>query len=489
MIKIILLFALFTTKSLSNTRPLNSDGSAIKNATKSNQKKSKKSEEDLEVFLETFKETKVSLIMTTEYYNAPASALGHTLLIFHNGVITDHSQVIHFSAVPNPDDSFLTYISKGISGGYKSYYFREYFFKKKFEYLLKEERDLYIYDLKLSELEILNLKKILFEMQFKDFDYFFFTENCSYRLLEIINLARGAPLSNHLIYAPYDLVLDLEDIIDKKTIIYSHTKMFLNFYNQYYIEHPSEDFLFRPIEMKNSNLSHAVFHYNISQFRAGRLKKFTNNFSSSSPAPTEVIPTSTNVFKKVSTLGLMTTSNGIKGISLRPLYKDYRDFQEKNKESTMNLLEFEIREIKSSISLYEFTIFELGTTSSYNKYLNNFSWGTFLGRRRIHSKDKHQFASALTSIGLSKGRDYLIGSHINLIYSERVILSPEFSFMRYFNDNFKISLKFFYHLGYEKNFITTELRNTLKLSKNLDLALIHESLPENYYSLEFRLHF
>lgn len=164
--------------------------------------------EGLNNFIKSFASDKVSLVFSTEHFKSPASSFGHVMLLFErNDGLFDISQVVHFAAIHRGKDSFIKYVSKGISGGYEGYYFREPFFIKLNEYNEVEQRYLYIYSLNFSKAEIRQLLYHLFELQKAKFHYYFFKKNCAYRIGELLSIAEGKVYSNKAGYfMPIDLL-------------------------------------------------------------------------------------------------------------------------------------------------------------------------------------------------------------------------------------------------------------------------------------------
>lgn len=129
----------------------------------------------------------VSILFASEYLNAPSSAFGHTMLLFHkNEKISPFDDVIHFSASPVKNDFFLKYIYKGLTGGYSSGFYIDSSFRKIHEYLVNEQRRIYQYELHLNNDQRQFLEARLYELfQFK-YKYYFFTKNCSYYIEEVL---------------------------------------------------------------------------------------------------------------------------------------------------------------------------------------------------------------------------------------------------------------------------------------------------------------
>lgn len=84
----------------------------------------------------------------------------------------------------------MLYIWRGLAGGYPGNFSIVPYVSKIQEYSNLENRDIWEYSLKLEPEEISRLIDHLWELRNINFDYYFFDENCSFRLLELIEVAR-----------------------------------------------------------------------------------------------------------------------------------------------------------------------------------------------------------------------------------------------------------------------------------------------------------
>ena len=159
----------------------------------------------------------VVLVFPAHHLNNPSSMFGHTLLRLDPR--PDREQVdwlsygVNFGAnVPAGENSIL-YAYRGLSGGYPGQFIVEPYFKKIQEYNRSENRDIWEYPLNLSADETDRLVTHLWELKEINFDYFFVTENCSLRLLELLEVARpGVELTDQfsLTAIPIDTVRAVE---------------------------------------------------------------------------------------------------------------------------------------------------------------------------------------------------------------------------------------------------------------------------------------
>ncbi|MEB0042478.1 DUF4105 domain-containing protein [Pseudomonas sp. MH10] len=135
------------------------------------------------------------LIFPAAYLNSPSSMFGHTLLrIDQADVQKDHtallSYAINFGAYIEGMDNSILYAWKGLMGGYPGLFALVPYQEKLSEYRSLENRDLWEYRLNLTPEETGRMVEHVWELKQIRFGYFFFDENCSYRLLELLQVAR-----------------------------------------------------------------------------------------------------------------------------------------------------------------------------------------------------------------------------------------------------------------------------------------------------------
>ncbi|QCY10417.1 MULTISPECIES: DUF4105 domain-containing protein [Pseudomonas] len=135
------------------------------------------------------------MIFPAAYLNSPSSMFGHTLLrIDQADVQRDQtallSYAINFGAYIEGSDNSILYAWKGLMGGYPGLFALVPYQEKLSEYRSLENRDLWEYRLNLTQQETERMVEHVWELKQIQFDYFFFDENCSYRLLELLQVAR-----------------------------------------------------------------------------------------------------------------------------------------------------------------------------------------------------------------------------------------------------------------------------------------------------------
>lgn len=139
----------------------------------------------------------ISLIFASGYLGNPASYYGHLFLKFnagHGNALAD--QTVNFGAIETGDDNPVFYIIKGVSGGYDGGFSPVDYFFQDANYGENELRDLWEYRLNLSQDEIRFIAAHSWEVLNKRYAYYFFHDNCAYRvaeLLEIVDTIKAVP--------------------------------------------------------------------------------------------------------------------------------------------------------------------------------------------------------------------------------------------------------------------------------------------------------
>lgn len=135
------------------------------------------------------------MIFPAAYLNSPSSMFGHTLLRIDQANVQSNetallSYAVNFGAYIEGNDNSILYAWKGLMGGYPGLFALVPYQEKLSEYRSLENRDLWEYRLNLTPEETGRMVEHIWELKQIQFDYFFFDENCSYRLLELLQVAR-----------------------------------------------------------------------------------------------------------------------------------------------------------------------------------------------------------------------------------------------------------------------------------------------------------
>lgn len=138
---------------------------------------------------------KVHLVFSSYYANNPSSVFGHTLLRFDrvqssSGTLFSPllSYGVNFAGETTTSNPVL-YAVLGMAGGFKGKFASLPYYYKVREYSDFDSRDLWEYELNLTPEQIELLLNHLWEQGFSYYNYYYFTENCSYHLLTTLDVA------------------------------------------------------------------------------------------------------------------------------------------------------------------------------------------------------------------------------------------------------------------------------------------------------------
>jgi hypothetical protein len=136
---------------------------------------------------------RLTLVFPAAYLNNPASMFGHTLLrvdALGEGEQTRLlANTINYAADTHEQQG-VKFAFKGLFGGYQGRFSIAPYYAAVKTYGDIENRDIWEYDLNLTQEEIGQLLRHVWEMPSAWFDYYFLDENCSYHLLSLLETAR-----------------------------------------------------------------------------------------------------------------------------------------------------------------------------------------------------------------------------------------------------------------------------------------------------------
>ncbi len=122
---------------------------------------------------------------------------GHTLLRLDQRNQNESNRIlaytVNYAAQRLPEDSELVFVYRGLVGGYPGDTTILPYYMKLKEYSDIESRDIWEYKLTLTQEQTDQLVRHIWEIQSIRFDYYFFTENCSYRVLGMLDAVLPEP--------------------------------------------------------------------------------------------------------------------------------------------------------------------------------------------------------------------------------------------------------------------------------------------------------
>jgi hypothetical protein len=142
---------------------------------------------------ETLNPQGMTLIFPSASLNNPSSMYGHTLLRIDAKDQDEKTRLLAYAinyAANTNETNGVAFAINGLFGGYPGTFSMMPYYLKVREYSDMENRDVWEYELNLSPQEIDRVLMHLWELGPIYFDYYFFDENCSYYLLELLEAAR-----------------------------------------------------------------------------------------------------------------------------------------------------------------------------------------------------------------------------------------------------------------------------------------------------------
>jgi hypothetical protein len=148
----------------------------------------------LDLFTKSLNAKSISFVFSSYYADSPGSAFGHTFFRVNKkereGVkkqeLLDYG--ISFAANVTTENTLL-YAIFGLTGGFTGTYTNVPYYYKVREYNDFESRDLWSYELALTDEELELLILHFWEVGSHYFTYYFFTQNCSYQMLTALEAA------------------------------------------------------------------------------------------------------------------------------------------------------------------------------------------------------------------------------------------------------------------------------------------------------------
>ena len=134
----------------------------------------------------------VTLIFPSAYLNNPSSMFGHTLLRIDHAGRADTNRLLDYTvnfAAATDTPTALSSIVLGLTGGLPGRFSITPYYIKAKEYNDLQSRDIWEYRLAFTREQIQDMLRHAWEMGNTYFDYFFFTQNCSYQLLALLDAA------------------------------------------------------------------------------------------------------------------------------------------------------------------------------------------------------------------------------------------------------------------------------------------------------------
>ena len=154
----------------------------------------------LQRWLQALAVQRITLVFASDYVNNPSSMFGHTFLRLDNRQ-ADQDPLLTYAisyAAATHESNGLLFAVRGLTGGYPGMYSLLPYYDKVKQYNDFENRDLWEYGLDLDQREIQRILLHVWELRQVAFPYYFFSDNCAYELLKLLDIGRPSlHLSRH----------------------------------------------------------------------------------------------------------------------------------------------------------------------------------------------------------------------------------------------------------------------------------------------------
>lgn len=396
----------------------------------------------------------VSIVFANGYFSNPASFFGHPFLKFKSqkdisSGLLDTS--INYGAFSPKNENPFSYAIKGLLGGYKAGYTSSEYYYSENIYGEVELRDLWEYELSLTDAQIKEIVAHIFELFGNEFPYYFFSDNCAYRFAELLELTTNKKLiGNNSIYAlPVNFIRNLKQSGLIKNIIY-HPSRQSRFHQKYFNLSSEEKDQFQNISEDNeiiysdgfksksnlekANILEALISYSsyrsiVNQKELGAISKSRMLYlkeraqlpisenSKGSELPINSPDSGQNVFQ--TQFGFLDKADDSFYLKIRPVYYDYLTSASGFLgNSELRILDVEVYFRKSLLRFNEVSLIaveNLNTSKTGLKDDGGYAWGFKTGYRESHLDLKEHGVFFLGG-GFGKAFSLLKTQHENSIF-------------------------------------------------------------------------
>jgi len=457
----------------------------------------------------------VTLVFPSAHINSPASMFGHTFLRINSEYDSKLlSYAVNYAADANPDkENGVIFAIKGLFGGYFGKYSLLPYYDKLKEYRDSEQRDIWEYDLDLTQEETLKMIRHIWELNDTHSYYYFFTENCSYNMLWFLEAARPtidlrkyftyqvipletvhATKSENIIkkssYRPSKrtLLLKYEELIDKKYIAFALLLADSKITSTFILEDSGIE---TQQKMYILEASIELLEYNFSKSKVTK-ERYLELFHSLSKARASLglgekieIKTPANPLQSHQAIRAMLgagikESRAVGYLGLRPAYHSLEDSNYGFLRGTqIEFLNIELSYTKDKIDIEDATILSIVSLAQRSYFFENLSWRTKFGWDR-DSLDSSANFTGTVGIGFSWGNklgySYIMADPLFYLddgFKSAIGTSVGFVFDKYSFMSTKMELtRRYYDAGETQNLFG--LAQSFRLSQNMQLRFDYD---------------
>lgn len=168
----------------------------------------------------------ISIVFATGYLGNPASYYGHTLLKLNSDKTDKSTKLedisVNFGAIIPDGEGPVTYILKGLFGGYDAGFSHIQYYFHNHNYGENELRDMWEYELDLNNDQLQLVMGHAWELLGKKYTYYFLDQNCVYRMAEVVEIVEGINIipDNNYLTIPQSLLQNMASAkIDGKPLV------------------------------------------------------------------------------------------------------------------------------------------------------------------------------------------------------------------------------------------------------------------------------
>lgn len=429
------------------------------------------------------------------------------------------SYAINYAADADPEkENGFTFALKGLFGGYFGTYSLLPYYDKLKEYRDTENRDIWEYDLDLDKQEVLQMVRHIWELNDTSSYYYFFTENCSYNMLWLLEIARpGIHLREYFTYqvSPLETIFaaQSENIISssqfrpsKRSTLLKYEKLiekkYLNIAKNIVNDNYNVDLLlndnFIELTQKQYILEAAIeyLEYSYSKNKMQKEEHLKIFHLLSTKRATLGIGTPAKIIKPANPLEshrAVRTTFGIGAvedrftsyIGVRPTYHDLYDSNHGFLRGTqIEFLDFLLSHNKEKTEIQKATILSISSITQQSRFIDGISWRTKFGWDKESLEHKAYF-TATAGVGLSYGNDYgyIYGFIDPLFYQTKSFISGIGGSLgvvldgyKHANTNLEITQRV-YENG--KSQLHTNISQNFRISQNIQLRFIYEMIEKD----------
>lgn len=432
---------------------------------------------NLNSFISDFSKDKLSLVFTSEYVNSPASAFGHTMLLFHNqNQDLDIGDAIHFAAETPNSDNFFTFAYKGSIGDYNGYFLRESFYKKMYEYNTLEQRYMYIYTLDFTKDEILQIIYHLYELRKATFKYYFLDGNCATQTTDLLNIINNNKREDKIYYLPIDTIKEYQKRIVSKfkyiplvnklnLLLEKMTQKEKELFNK--IIKTNEDIKEEyPDIIKEAMVSYSTFYFR----RFHRVYKNYDSAMEQAYIKQSIVDKTGEPLQRTQPsnlgIGLFNQNNqDYFQFHYRPLFIGLHDIQTNSlQESEVNIFTFDFIMNNKTSKLNKLDLLNIKSYPQQLNFYQPISWSIYSG---LHRENKYNDLKFVNEFGVGRTNNFFNQINTTFFLSAgleniKIYLKPSLNISSYLSNNSKIGINTYYKQFDNKSFHQTKCYLSIK---------------------------